>query len=152
VPKKTTLKLESYLPYLVNRVGVALVERYSLEALKARRLTIDMWRVLAALAENDGQRQIDLATATSIETSTVSRLVTSLVHLKLVTRGRSRTSSREVVVALTAKGRAMVKKLVPVALGLERAAAAGISAREMKLLKNLLRRIYRNLAAPRRGS
>jgi hypothetical protein len=40
---------------------------------------------------------------------------------------------------------------VPVALGLERTAGAGISSREMKLLKNLLRRIFRNLAAPRGG-
>ena len=149
MPKNATLRLENFLPYLVNRVGMALVERYSREGLKAHKLTIDMWRVLAALADNGRQRQIDLAAATSIETSTVSRLVTRLVRLGLVTRGRSETSSREVVVALSAKGRALVKKLAPVALRLERAATSGLSPEEVKLLKDMLRRIYRNLAAPR---
>jgi DNA-binding MarR family transcriptional regulator len=149
VPKNATLRLENFLPYLVNRVGVALVERYSREALKAHKLTIDMWRVLAALADNGGQRQIDLAAATSIETSTVSRLVTRLVRLGLVTRRRSETSSREVIVALSAKGGALMMKLAPVALRLERAAASGLSPEEVKLLKDMLRRIYRNLAAPR---
>jgi DNA-binding MarR family transcriptional regulator len=151
VSNKAKLRLENFLPYLVNRVGVALVERYTLEALKAHKLTIDMWRVLAALADNGGQRQIDLASATSIETSTVSRLVTRLVRLKLVTRSRSEASSREVVVALTAAGRALVKNLVPVALGLERAAASGLSPKEMKVLKEMLRKVYRNLSAPSRG-
>jgi DNA-binding MarR family transcriptional regulator len=150
VPKNATLRLENFLPYLVNRVGVALVERYLREGLKAHKLTIDMWRVLAALADNGGQRQIDLAAATSIETSTVSRLVTRLVRLGLVTRGRSETSSREVIVALSATGRALVKKLAPVALRLEREAASGLSPKEVKLLKVMLRRIYRNLAAPKR--
>ncbi len=141
------LKLDDYLPYLVNRVGAALVESYTQRALAAHKLTIDMWRVLAALSNNGGQRQIDLADVTSIEASTVSRLVTRLVRLGLVTRSRSETSNREVVVQLSPKGRALVKKLIPVALGLEGAAAEGISAADLAQLKRTLRKIYTNLAA-----
>ena len=140
------LKLDEYLPYLVNRVGGALVESYTRRALAAHKLTIDMWRVLAALSNNGGQRQIDLADVTSIEASTVSRLVTRLVRLGLVTRGRSETSNREVQVQLSPKGRALVKKLIPVALGLEETASAGISAADLAQLKRTLRRIYANLA------
>ena len=140
------LKLAEYLPYLVNRVGAALVESYTRRALATHKLTIDMWRVLAALSNNGGQRQIDLADVTSIEVSTVSRLVTRLVRLGLVTRGRSETSNREVQVQLSPKGRALVKKLIPVALGLEGTAVEGISAADLAQLKRTLRRIYANLA------
>ena len=140
------LKLDDYLPYLINRIGAALVESYTRRALAAHKLTIDMWRVLAALSNNGGQRQIDLADVTSIEASTVSRLVTRLVRLGLVTRGRSETSNREVLVQLSPKGRALVKKLIPVALGLEATAVEGISAADLAQLKRTLRRIYANLA------
>lgn len=142
---KAPLRLEDYLPYLVNRVGAALVERFSREALGKHGLGIDMWRVLAALADNGGQRQIDVAAATSIEASTVSRIVTRMVRAGLVTRSRSETSSREVVVQLSPKGRALVRRLIPVALRLEREAAAGIPPKQLQAVKAALRAVYRNL-------
>lgn len=144
------LKLDDYLPYLVNRVGAALVETFTRRALAGHKLSIDMWRVLAALSNNGGQRQIDLAGVTSIEASTVSRIVTRLVRLGLVGRSRSQTSSREVVVQLSSKGRALVKKLIPVAIALEESAATGLSSTELTQLKKVLRKVYANLAAARR--
>jgi DNA-binding MarR family transcriptional regulator len=142
----TRLDLGHYLPYLLNRVGFALVESFTADALKAHWLSIDMWRVLAALSSNGGQRQVDLSGLTSIDVSTMSRLVSRLVRLGLVTRSRSQTSNREVVVALSAKGRALVQKLIPIALDLEKKASAGLSAKEMAEVKRLLTRMYGNLA------
>jgi DNA-binding MarR family transcriptional regulator len=141
------LKLDDYLPYLVNRVGAALVARFAGETLSRHGLTIDMWRLLVALANGGGTRQIDLAGMTSIERSTVSRLVTKLVQAGLATRSRSRTSNREVVVRLSAKGQALVRRLIPIALDLERVVSAGISSRNMVVTKRVLRRVYANLAA-----
>src|ERR1700680_3171666 len=76
---RTRLRLDDFLPYLINRVGVALVVRFTERALERQQVTIDMWRVLAALSDNGRQRQVDLAGMTSIEASTMSRLVTRLV-------------------------------------------------------------------------
>ena len=148
--RRTGLKLDDFLPYLVNRVGAALVARFTREALASEHLTIDKWRVLAALCENGGQRQVDLAGMTSIETSTVSRLVTRLIHHGLVTRSRSRTNSREVVVRLSPRGAVLMRKLIPIAHGLERAALEGIPAKDLAAIKGWLRRIYANLGS--RGS
>ena len=78
------LDLSEFFPYLINRVGSALVERFSAEALDGRRLSIAMWRVLAALSANGGVRQIDVAEMTSTEVSTLSRLITRLMRLGLV--------------------------------------------------------------------
>ena len=71
-------------------------------------LTIAMWRVLVALSDNGAQRQVDLAGLTSIDVSTLSRLVSRLIAMGLVTRLRSAQSNREVVVRLTAQGETLV--------------------------------------------
>ena len=143
------LDLGNYLPYLINRVGFALVENFTADALKAHDLSIDMWRVLAALSNNGGQRQVDLVGMTSIDASTMSRLVSRLVRSGLVTRSRSETSNREVVVALSGKGRALVQRQIPIARKLEQTASAGLSAKELAVVKRLLARIYRNFSRPR---
>jgi len=146
------LNLGNYLPYLLNRVGFALVERFTADALKLHALSIEMWRVLAALSHNGAQRQIDLVAVTSIDASTISRLVTRLASAGLVTRSRSRKSSREVVVVLSPKGRALVTRLIPIARELERTAATGIAGKDMAVVKRALHQMYRNMGrSQRRG-
>ena len=138
--------LGDYLPYLINRVGFALVIEFTGAALVRRRLSIAMWRVLAALSDDGGQRQIDLADKTSIDVSTLSRVVTRLVKMGLVTRTRSATNSREVVVRLSAKGTAVVAEIIPKAIAAERTAIAGVSAKDLAVVRRSLRRMYQNLA------
>jgi MarR family transcriptional regulator, organic hydroperoxide resistance regulator len=139
------LSLGDYLPYLVNRVGTIMAEQFGEESLTPQGLSIAMWRVMAALSANGGQRQIDLAELTSIDASTLSRLVTRLVRAGLVTRARSSSSNREVVVALSPKGGAIVARLIPLARDIEADAAAGLAPDELAVLKRCLRRMYANL-------
>jgi DNA-binding MarR family transcriptional regulator len=152
VAQRPHLDLDSYLPYLINRVGVAIAEIYTADTLAPLGLTLDMWRVLAALSNNGEQRQIDLVEMTSIDASTMSRLVTRMVRQGLVTRARSKTSNREVVVELSAKGRAQVESLIPIAKGLEGIASTGLSAKEQAVVKRALKKMYQNLTNGRRKS
>ena len=140
------LDLSNYLPYLINRVGFALVARFSEGALAERGLSIAMWRVLAALSNRGEQRQIDLVDMTSIDASTMSRLVTRLVRMGLVTRSRSATSNREVVIELSPKGRVLVQRLIPIAKKLEQTASAGLPPKDLAVAKRALGRMYANLA------
>lgn len=142
-PRK--LNLADYLPYLVNRVGSIIADQFSAETLAPDRLSIAAWRVLAVLAANGRQRQIDLADLTSIDASTLSRIVTRLVRFGLVTRTRSATSNREVAVALSAKGSTQVARLTPPARAIEADANEGISAEELAVVKRCLRRMYTNM-------
>jgi hypothetical protein len=64
------LDFSEYLPYLINRVGSALVIDFVQSTLAHATLSIAMWRVLAVLSNDGGQRQIDLAGKTSIDVST----------------------------------------------------------------------------------
>ena len=145
--KHADLDLAEFMPYLINRVGAALVERFTADALTGTQLTIGTWRLLLAMSNHDGTRQVDLAALTSIEVSTVSRLVTRLVQRGLASRARSARSNREVLVSLTPKGRALVAGLVPVAAALEQAATRGVSKAELTAIKRVLRRMHRNLTA-----
>ena len=143
--QKQRLDLDNYLPYLLNRVGFALVENFTAVALKEHGLTIDMWRVLAALSNSDEMRQVDLSARTSIDPSTMSRIVSRLVAIGYVTRNRSETSSREVLVALAPKGIAYIQRTIPIAHRLEAATAANLPAKEMTVVKRALRHFYDNL-------
>jgi DNA-binding MarR family transcriptional regulator len=149
---KRDLDLSEFMPYLINRVGAALVERFTQDALSGTQLTIGTWRLLLAMSNHEGTRQVDLAELTSIEVSTVSRLVTRLVQRGLVSRARSARSNREVVVALTPKGKALVAGLVPIAAGLEQAATRGVSSKELTAVKRVLRRMHQNLTAHSAGA
>ncbi len=145
VVRDSRLDLGDFLPYLVNRVGMIIAEQFGAEALAPHGLSIAMWRVMAVLSSAGGQRQIDLAELTSIDASTLSRIVTRLVRMGLVTRARSASSNREVVVTLSQKGSALVGRLVPRARDIEMDAATGVSPEELAVVKRCLRRIYVNM-------
>jgi len=149
VAERNHLELGNYLPYLINRVGFVLVENFTADALKNNALSIDMWRVLAALSNSGEQRQVDLSGMTAIDASTMSRLVSRLVRAGLATRSRSEKSSREVVVALSPKGRALVQRLIPIAVKLEETASAGLTTKELTVAKALLKKMYLNFAQGR---
>ena len=150
VSDRTGLNFSEYLPYLVNRVGWLLVTDFGQNTLARHQLSIAMWRVLAVLADDDGQRQIDVAASTSIDVSTLSRVVTRMVKMGLVSRTRSATSNREVTVRLTPKGAAILARIIPHAIELERRAISGVPAEDLNVIRRSLRRMYQNLAASER--
>ena len=143
--RHTPVDLSEHLPYLINRVGSALVARFSAEALAGAHLSIASWRVLAVLSNTGGLRQTDLAEMTSIDASTLSRLITRLVHDGLVRRTRSQEDSREVAVQLTRKAETAMRKLVPIAVGLQKTATRNLSKRDLATLKRVLRKMHDNL-------
>jgi DNA-binding MarR family transcriptional regulator len=138
--------LQNYLPYLLNRVGLALADGFSAE-LALDSLTVPMWRVLAGLWHGGAQYMSDLSELTSIEVSTLSRLVGTLQRRGIVTRKRSGTDGRYVQVALTARGRALTERLLPKALALEERLVEGLPARDVALLKRLLNALHANVRA-----
>jgi MarR family transcriptional regulator, organic hydroperoxide resistance regulator len=142
---KPTLQLENYLPYLVNRVGAALAVRFTATTLEQHRLSIMMWRVLVVLSNNGGRRLIDLSQLTSIDLSTLSRMVARLVRLGLVSRKRSTISEREVVVKLTPKGQGLVGRIIPVGIDYEKQITKNISAADVATAQRVLKQMYANL-------
>ena len=140
------LRLDDYLPYLINRVGVSLATRFG-AVLRREGISLPDWRVLAALRERNGQRLTELACRTSIEISTLSRLVGSLEANGLVTRDRDTEDARAIAIRLSAAGEALTARLTPAAETLERTALAGLTEADTLQIKAILHRIYDNLEA-----
>lgn len=136
--------LEDYLPYLVNRLGVRLVETFSVECARYG-IDIRMWRVLAALHQHDGQQISALAAMTSIDISTLSRLLTQMERKRLIERRRDGADQRAVSIDRTARARRITEALLPVALKLEQRALGKLPARDAARLKQMLGEIYGNL-------
>jgi DNA-binding MarR family transcriptional regulator len=138
--------LGQYLPYLVNRAGMRLAVNFGKD-IREQGVAVQEWRVLAALAAAGSQRLSDLAGLTSIDLSTLSRLVSRMARGGLVRRSRANGDKRERRVALTAKGGRTTRAIIPTARRYELVALAGLSAQEARLLKRLLARVYANLDA-----
>lgn len=136
--------LEKAMPYLLNRAGVRIGEAFSRELVKYK-LTLPMYRVLASLLGADGQRMTHLAEYTSIDISTLSRLVATMEKKGLVKREPGRKDKRSVHVMLQEPGRDLGMRLAPLADIYERVALAGITPDEVATLKRLLIRIYDNI-------
>jgi len=141
--------LGDYLPYLINRAGARLATEFGRD-IAPTGIGVQEWRVLAALAAAGEQRLSNLAGLTSIDLSTLSRLVGRMVRDGLVARGRAEDDRRELRVALTAKGRRKTRAILAIARRYERVALTGLGAGEAQSLKRLLRRVYANLDALRR--
>ncbi len=136
--------LEKAVPYLLNRAGVRIGEAFSEELVKFN-LTLPMYRVLASLLRIDAQRMTHLAEYTSIDISTLSRLVAGMEKKGLVKREPGRKDKRSVHVMLQEPGRDLAMRLAPLADLYERVALANITAEEVVTLKRLLIRIYDNI-------
>ena len=144
--KTSDFDLSRYLPYLLNRAGVRIALAFSIE-IKRFGITLPMWRVLAQLWHDEFQRQNDIAERTSIEPATLSRLLKSIEAKGLIVRTRSNANAREVGVALTEKGRALTKRIIPLALRYEALAIGTIAPGKIELVEDVLIEIYENIAS-----
>ena len=138
--------LKDYLPYLLNRAGARIATAFS-EEVRPLGATLQTWRVLAALRERDGRRMGDLSEITSIEVSTLTRLVDGMEKRGLAARRRDTSDARVVTLFVTASGRRMTQKILPIAQRYEKVILQGFSEAEAALLKAALNRVYDNMDA-----
>lgn len=128
-------------PYLLNRVGVRMGELFS-RRIASYGVTLPMYRVMAALGEVPNQRLNDLAAMTTVELSTLSRLIGTMEKMKLVLRSRLENNARTVAINLTDAGAKKLKELMPIAQHFEQVAVSKLSPAALKTLKKTLSEIY----------
>ncbi len=134
-------QLTNSFPYLLNRVGVRIGDLFT-RRLAPYEITLPMYRVLAALWEQPDQRLSDLSEMTTIEISTLSRLVGAMKRKGWVTRRRLAENGRTVAIGLTAKGRALTDELIPIAIHFEEVAVRNQSAEQVASIKRALAEAY----------
>jgi MarR family transcriptional regulator, organic hydroperoxide resistance regulator len=136
--------LEGYVPYLLYKVTNKLNARL-LARLRVTRTNPARWRVLSVLRAYGTLSVGEIAASTLMGQPTVSRVVDRLEREGRVTRSTGEDDSRVRRVALTAKGVATFKAIVPTALRHRDLALRGLSKRDIDTIKRVLARIERNI-------
>ena len=139
-------KLTESVPYLLNRVGVRMGELFS-RRIASHGVSLPMYRVMAALWEVPHQRLNDLAAMTTIEISTLSRLIGTMEKMRLVSRSRLENNARTVAINLTKEGDKLVTELMPIAQHFEEVAVAKLPPATLKMFKKTLIDVYDRLDA-----
>ena len=137
-------KLTTSMPFLLARLGVRMGSLFS-QRLAAYDLTLPMYRVLAALSEKPDQQLGELSAMTTVELSTMSRLIGTMATRGLVSRHRPPGNERTVKINLTERGVEMAALLRAEAEHYEEVAVSTIKPVEIDRLKSILNRIYESL-------
>ena len=106
------------------------------------------WRVLAVLQEHSGATMGRLADLTSVDRTTLTRTLGLMEKAGLVVRRERKSDRRSLAISLTAKGRRMFARILPLTLVESDRAVTGFSSEEIGTLRDRLRRMADNLRAP----
>lgn len=114
-----TLELENFLPYRLSVLAQLVSE--SLHDLYARPygLSVAEWRVMAVLGRFAPLIASEVGLRTVMDKVAISRAVAGLLKRGLVERATDRKDRRRSSLKLSARGRAMHARIVPLALGYE---------------------------------
>jgi len=108
-------------------------------------ITPEQWTVLIRLWEQDGRPQSELSESTFRDAPTMSRIVDGMETRGLLERRPDPDDGRVRLVYLTRQGRALEKKLVPVAQKLVATMVDGIDERALVTTRSTLRKMFENL-------
>ncbi|HET7678693.1 MAG TPA: MarR family winged helix-turn-helix transcriptional regulator [Xanthobacteraceae bacterium] len=138
------LPLERSVGYQVRMTHRAL-QRYLQIKIKPHGVTLGTWYFLRALWHEDGLTQRELSRRTGTREPTTMTAILAMEANGLVRRVRNDVDRRKQNVFLTAKGRRLKSKLLPLAREVVNTAAAGLSEREVALFLGFLSAVQRNL-------
>jgi DNA-binding MarR family transcriptional regulator len=163
MPRKTAISLEPVLRHWTEAVPedrlahlVKDVWRAYARALQMRlaghAVSFGHWTFLRILWERDGLTQRELSTEAGVMEPTTYAAVKAMLKLGYITRRQVAGNKKNLYIHLTPKGRALKKKLVPLAQDVNSVAVAGVPTRDVETVRRTLLAIIHNLADDERGS
>ena len=141
------LELENFLPYRLSILAQLVSE--SLHALYADRygLTVTQWRVMAALGRFAPLTASEVGQRIVMDKVAVSRAVTALLRRGLVERVTDRADRRRASLRLSARGRTLHARIVPIALAYEKRLVEALDAGERRRFDELTDRLLARATA-----
>lgn len=140
-PDGAGLDLQQYFPYrlarLAEQVSLAVAEVY----LERFSLSRQEWRVLAILGARAEIATKEVGPLTTLDKMQVSRAMKGLEERGIVRRTHACDDRRELIVALTDAGRALYRKIAPLALEREAKLLAILTPEEIKILDRVMRKL-----------
>lgn len=140
------LDLQQYFPYrlarLAEQVSLAVAEVYA----ERFALSRQEWRVLAILGARPQIATKEIGPLATLDKMQVSRAVQRLQARGIVSRSYAPDDRRERIVSLTADGRALYRKIVPLAMDREAKLLAVLTPEEIGMLDRAMRKLSKKLA------
>jgi DNA-binding MarR family transcriptional regulator len=148
-PTPQVLQLENFLPYRLSILAQLVSE--SLHDLYAGPfdLTVTQWRVMAALGRFAPLTASEVGQRIVMDKVAVSRAVAALMKRGLVERATDRADRRRASLRLSARGRALHARIVPLALEYEARLYKSLSAEERQVFDALSDRLFARAEALR---
>ena len=143
--KKPGFSVEESHAYYIYSIQAASYAKLA-DAVRPHGLNTPGWRVVANLQEKDGTSLRDLARRTSIDVSNLSKLIASMDAQGLVTRKRSASDARRVLVHITGKGRKTFEAALPAVRGVLDRSLDGFSDKERDRFRACLKRMLENVS------
>jgi DNA-binding MarR family transcriptional regulator len=135
---------ESTPAYWINRTSKALVRRFD-ASLRPFEFAMSHFPVLGALADGRPRSQTELAQAAGVEQPSMAETLARMERDGIVERKPNPSDKRGSLFSVTARARARFPKAKSALLACERKVMAGFDPAERALLRELLKRVARNL-------
>ena len=145
--RNAPLDLERFVPYRIATLGNLLARSGSRVYARRFGLALREWRILAVLGEGRTLSAVEIVRRTAIDKGRVSRTVASLLRRGLVAREADAFDARRTMLRLSLKGRALYRRVVPLAAARERALLAVLTAPERRQLERLLAKLHERAEA-----
>lgn len=131
--------------HLVKDATRALVKALQVR-LAEHSVSFGHWTYLRILWVHDGLTQRQLSDEAGVMEPTTVTAIRAMEELGYVTRRQLPENRKNIYVHLTAKGRALEAKLVPLAEEVNHIALAGVSGRDARIARDVLMAMIENLA------
>ena len=136
--------IDSALPFMLNKIVRVMNEGLE-AAFREEGLSQSDWRVLATLAATTLTRPSEIADFTSVERSTLTRILDRFEDLGLARRSKRPESGRAVDVSVTPSGRRLFAKLHRVLLAEQKTLLSRLEPKDALALMSIVEKTYRTL-------
>lgn len=145
--KSSAYNLEESLGYIVGRAGRSMANCLNHKFEKSGHdVTCEQWAVLMNLWRKNGQSQKELSGVTCKDKTSITRLIDGMEKRNLVVRIPDKSDGRQKIIYLTQKGKELQQKLLVLVRQMLEEAQSGIRAEHLKICKDVLRKVARNIS------
>lgn len=131
-------RLAEFLPYQLSIASNAVSARIAEQYRRRFALTTVEWRIMAVLGDSGPMTQRDLTRATLMDKVPVNRACRKLEDRELARRSPNSEDGRSHLLELTAEGRAVHARIMPLAQAIEEELFGDLTAEERATLLRLL--------------
>ena len=135
---EASLRLDQFLPYQLSIASNAVSDRIAEVYREQFGLKIPEWRVMAVLGDKGALTQRELTDATVMDKVAVNRACKALEARDLLVREPNRADGRSHHLELTAAGKAMHGRIMPLARQMEQHLFGALSDAERETFARLL--------------